>query len=470
MNFRIFHHRISMIRVLLALLVLVVASKSLMAQDSVVVVTKIVDKRYGDPVHNVNATITFGGEQLFKITGSRGQFRFKSPKGVAINFGFSHRKYNGTKEFKKIPQKYAYDTISFEFEMEIVKMQDVDEVTVKAPGIPDTVFESKRLSVEDFEVLPNGDMILLTYPKRLKKGSELLLYDGISEVKNSFQVPGVAQELVRDYRGNAHILCKENVFGIYADESQLSIANLDKGYFTKYILPIVDTNRTKLYFSTFNKDYPAFEYFTYDVMDSTYSKILGIEDELMMELYRAEYKWMDVRTKLWAKNLELQTGIDAEIYVGANYFTQSIYYKEVYAPLFHRNDSLFIFDYYKDLLFTFDRYGNKLDSVPIYHHYQPKRTGWQKELIQDRKTGEVYALFERSGYTHLGRINTRTGEITEHVKLEFRYVDKVAVHGNFVYYIYRPFESIQKKFLYRERLPYEFGRAKVPDGDSLTSD
>jgi len=43
-------------------------------------------------------------------------------------------------------------------------------------------------------------------------------------------------------------------------------------------------------------------------------------------------------------------------------------------------------------------------------------------------------------------------------------VDKIAVHDNFVYYIYRPYETAQKKFLYRERLPYDFIKLSVPQG------
>ena len=152
---------------------------------------------------------------------------------------------------------------------------------------------------------------------------------------------------------------------------------------------------------------------------------------------------------------------------GANYFTQSIYYEEVYAPMFHRSDSLFVFDYYKDMLYTYDEVGELLDSVPIYHHYQAKKTGWEKQLIQDKETGQIYALFDRSGYTYLGMIDTKTGEITEQVKLKFRYAKKVEVHNNSVYYTYRPFESTQKKFLYREKLPHKFRTAKVPTGDRL---
>ena len=124
--------------------------------------------------------------------------------------------------------------------------------------------------------------------------------------------------MARDYRGNTHVICKEKVFGVYVSDNLIELGQIPKDYFFKYVAPIVDTNASKMYFSNFNKDYPAFDYFVYDIFDSTYRAILNIKDDLMMELYRSEYKWVDVRTKLWAKNKERETGIDAQICVGAN--------------------------------------------------------------------------------------------------------------------------------------------------------
>jgi hypothetical protein len=221
----------------------------------------------------------------------------------------------------------------------------------------------------------------------------------------------------------------------------------------KYIFPVVDTVQSKLFFSNFNANYPAFDYLAFDQLDSTYSKIMEIKDELMMELYRAEYKWVDVRTKLWAFNKEIETGIDKEIWVGANYFTNTLYYKQLYAPMFRKNDSIYVFDYYKDLLFSFDSRGNKLDSIPIFHHYQPKQTGWKRNLLQDEITGEVYAFFEKAGICSVQKINLRTGVLGDKIQFEQKYVDKVAINGGKAYYIYRPFESAQKKFLYVTQLP-----------------
>ncbi|MCF8410811.1 MAG: hypothetical protein K9G31_05885, partial [Crocinitomicaceae bacterium] len=257
------------------------------------------------------------------------------------------------------------------------------------------------------------------------------------------------------------VLCENEIFTLVSQKKTLFLASIEKDYFIKYIAPIVDTNRMKMYLNNFNEVYPAFDYFTFDKLDSSYRKLMHIEDEFMMELYKSEYKWMDVRTKLWAKNKEIESGIEAEVWVGASYFTQSLYYQEAYAPLFHRNDSLFIFDYAHDQLCIYSSYGEALKTVPIYHHYNPNRSGWKKQIIQDKVTGALYAIFEMNGFSYLGLIDILTGKISNKVKLAFKYVDKIRVNNNFVYYVYRPYESTQKKYLYKEQLPYSISKSTV---------
>ena len=435
--------------------IFIILSTLSFGQEEVVVILQLSDKENNDAVRNARITVLQGDSTMELLSNRLGEARFLSKNGSAMQISIKHHRFEDATSLKrKISPKNRLDTIVFRFELKYIKQQDFDEVVVSAPGVPQVVYGSQRLHVADFEILPNGNLLLLTYPKRLKKGSHLLIYDGL-KVINSFEVPEKAKELIHDYRGNAHIVCERNVYGVHFLKNEIGLSTMEKNYFMKYVAPIVDTNQTKMYFSNFNKNYHAFDYFAFDQKDSTYAKILEVEDELMMELYRAEYKWVDVRTKLWAKNKERETGIDAEIWVGANYFTQSLYYKELYAPMFQRNDTLFVFDYYKDLLKTFDANGVALDSVAIYHHYHPRKTGWQKNLIQDKATGKIYAVFDRAGYTYIGEINTTTGEINQQVKLEYRYAHDIAIYKDYVYYIYRPYESAQKKFLYKERLPYE---------------
>ena len=427
------------------------------------VVVKLIDAENKEAVRNANVIFSISDSSFSSFSNNNGlAYSYINEGRVDINV--RHRKYQEVSLRKRVKVLSFDDTIYFEIKMNYIKEQNIEEMVVTAPGKPTTVFNSNVLHVSDFEILNSGEIVLLTYPKQLKKGSQLLIYDG-KRIKNRFKIPYRAIELVHDYRGNSHVVCEKKVMGINIKDNEVNISELDKGYYMKYVAPIVDTNTSKMYFSTFNKDYPAFDYFAYDQLDSSYSKIVGIEDELMMELYRSEYKWVDVRAQLWARNKEIKTGIDAEIWIGANYFTQSLYYKELYAPVFKRNDTLFVFDYYKDKLRTYTDLGEVLDSIPIYHHYNAKKTGWKKNVLQDRSTGEIYAIYVRSGYTYIGWIDTKSGEISEYVRLNHRYVHEISIFNNQVYYIYRPYESAQKKYLYKERLPYEFGNSEVATGE-----
>jgi hypothetical protein len=423
------------------------------SQDTTVVQFSFFDKKTGDAIPNVNCSASINDLKPFFLNSNQsGMIVFRVEANSKLLVSYSHPIYESSKFSKTIGKSnLGKDTLKIVVDLVSTRVQYIGEVIAKPIGVPTVIYGSESLSVSDFEIQKDGSFVLLAYPKRLKKGSEILLYNG-KEVTFSMPVPNEAQELIRDFRGNTHVLCENTVYGIIPKKNTVQLSQIDRAYFTKYILPIVDTNRAKIYFSNFNKDYPAFDYFAFDQEDSVYSKIASIQDDLMMELYRSEYKWVDVRTKIWAKYKEIETGIDAEVWVGANYFTQSIYYKELYAPMFHRNDSLFIFDYYKDKLMIYSRFGEKLDSVPIYHHYQAKSTGWKKNVIQDQTTGAIYAHFEKDGNSYLGLIDTKTGEIKERLKLEYKYVDKIAINDGFVYYIYRPYESIQKKYLYNEKL------------------
>lgn len=428
-----------------------------------------VDKMTQDEVRHATLELwTDSIKTSVALSNNNGVAYLTTIPGKEIRIICYHEGYETKEEFITSRQLNR-DTVKITLQLQFVRQ--LEGFTVLPDGVPETIFASNRLSVDDFEVLQDGRYLLLTYAKNKKKGTELYLYDGtkeISEIPMEENENGV--ELIRDFRGNTNLITNKQVYGIQVSGEQVFLSRLEKEYFMSYIAPIVDTSVTKYYFSNYNPDYPAFEYFTYDLLDSSYRKIAKIEDELMMELYRSEYKWADVRTKLWAKDRENETGIDAEIWVGASYFTQSIYYKELYAPLFKRNDTLFLFDHYKNLLFRYNETGDLMDSVPIFYHLQEKQTGWKKELQQDPATGQVYSIYEKNGQYTLKRIDLITGQVLENIPLHHRYPDKILIRRNCVYYTYREFETAQKKYLWKEKLPFRFPNVNVPDGDALTNE
>jgi hypothetical protein len=453
-------------KAILALFLLLFAGS---AWSQMVLKIEAVDKMTKDPVQHAMVYIATSSVKMEKplYTGRNGVAYYTISGKDSLQIRCEHTAYS-TETKNLAPKDLNRDTLKVTVLMRFNKVTSLDEFIVYPDGVPIPVYQSERLSVDDFEFLPDGRMLLLTYAKNKKKGTELYLFDGY-EVKSQIPLGNEedGQELIRDFRGNSHVITEKNVYGITAENNEVFVGGLEKDYFMTYIAPIVDTTVSKYFFSNFNPVYPAFDYFTYDLVDSSYRKIAKVEDELMMELYRSEYKWVDVRTKLWAKDMENQTGIDAEIWVGATYFTQSIYYKELYAPMFRRNDTIFLFDHYKNLMFRYDAVGEPLDSVPIYYHLQAKQTGWQKQLLQDQITGQVYIVYEKAGQYSLRRIDLATGELKEAIPLHYKYVENILIRSNKVYYTYRPFETAQKKYLWEEKLPVSHTEAEVQRGDHL---
>lgn len=338
-------------------------------------------------------------------------------------------------------------------EIEVVMPdKQIPEIIIR-PDVPDTLFGSETYSVADFEFDTSGCMVLLTYTKNLGKGSVLRLLDQNDSITDRYYIEGEAVELRKDFRGDIHLLTKDRVFLVKLYQSKLYVYEEHRDQFFKFLAPILDTIDSRIYYSNYSEIYPAFDYLEFNRADSLYKVMLKVEDEPLMELYRAEFKYVDVRTKLWAANKELQTGIDKEIWVGANVFTNSLYYEPLYAPLFKvGTDSIFVFDHYKNYLFKYTPEGGFSDSVRISYHLDARSSGWEQPLIQDRENDKIYTLFERNGYSFLCRIDPLTGNVSPPQRLHFKYVERIKIIGNEVFYIYRPFESIQKKFIYKETL------------------
>lgn len=325
-----------------------------------------------------------------------------------------------------------------------------DQVEINATYKPFIKFQSEKLSVSDFEIVDDHRLLLLTYPNRLEKGSELILYEN-DQVKNSRIVEFSARQLIHDYRRKIYLRCENKMFRI-TPQGEIVMEEVDARQLENYRLPILDSlEEDRLYFSNYVSHYPAYDYYMVTRNDTTYTKIKHLEDEVMLEQYRAEYKWADVRTKLWAWDMEVETGIDREVWVGANVFTNSIYYDPPIGDFFRVDDLLYVFDYYDDQLITYDGFsGSKLDSVTISFHERSRKTGWEEHIVQDPISKKLYTFFDEAGYMQGFEVDLESGRLKDPFKLFYRYVENIQVYDGQVYYIYRPFESPQKKYLYYE--------------------
>lgn len=342
------------------------------------------------------------------------------------------------------------------------KSEILPEVRISAA--PNVVWGDKQLNVADFAFY--GDyLMLLTYEKEdrwkkqadqhktLYKGCHLVLCNSDQREAGRFTLTMPATGFYTDYPGQVFLESEAACYGIKIDGDEIRLEEIERSEFDKMYRTVIDTLPQKVLFSDYTASYPAFDFMMYNRSDSLLTKFHHVEDKEDMVMFRSEYKFLGPREKLQAFKLELETGIEKEI-IGAyiSGYPNSIYYEAANARLFADDEKLYVFDHQSDILVHYDHSGNPLDSASISYHQIKKPERWSEKLIRDSRSGKIYTWTDRNGFIHLFEIDTRSGETRDCGKLTYRYASEIRIHDGEVYYIYRPFESPQNRYLYKEKI------------------
>lgn len=431
----------------LSLLVFIFTAFAAQAQTTVTIMGKVTDRESNKVLSEANLTIE--GTSKGTSTDKNGEYTLRYVHRKPIKLVVS---YLGYEEWDmiidgEVLKQAKNDTLRLDIKLESAA---VLLNTFSLSGDIDTVFGSEQLSVEDFE-FHEEYYVILVYEKTLKKGSKLVLADRKQQIISSYTIPKEAIELFKDFTGTINVVCKGAVYRVEVLEDELLLYPRDMAEFNYLIRPVIDTLGAGLYFTDYHPDFPAANYFYDDEELDTAKLVHAVKDEFMMELFRSEYKYLEPRGKIAARDLADQYNIDKEVAAAIlSGFANSLYYKPVYAPMFVVNDTVLVFDHYKSLIFRYDDEHDLIDSVGITYHTDQKTLKWEEQLITDEYNDKVYAVFSRNGYTYLKMLDPNTGEVVKTFKFTFKYAGRIHIKNDFVYYVYRPHGSLQKKFLYRE--------------------
>lgn len=430
------------------------------AQSKVVWTGKVLDKDTGQPIPGVNIWSKDLSRGAYSKTDGSFEIKFNWKEPFSFEFtsvGFENQRIT----FEQlVPHRQdGKVTLDVRLKFDVVNI-GITDITPE----PDTVWSSKVYHVSDFSFTNTG-MLLLTFEKEdrwkrqedvdltLLKNCQLVLLDEFNRELDTYQLKEKALGFYTDYLDEIFLRCEEKDYYVSLADDHITLEYIEKENFEESIQPVRDSIGDNIFVTSYNPDYPAFEYFIYNKKDSSYHTMKYIVDEPLMELFRSEYKYLSGRGKLEAFRYELKTGIDKEIVAAyMSGFTQGLYFEPIYAPFFVVNDTAIIFDHYEDRLYKYSATSELLDSVSIAYHRPKKRAEWQKRMVQDVDSHEIYGNFKRNGWNYLKRIDLDSGDVDLTFKLFHKYTENIRVRDGWAYYVYRPFESSQKKFLYKEQI------------------
>lgn len=420
----------------------------ILAQDKLIK-GRVFDAETQKPISWVEVSEEISRNHVF--TNDSGYFEIKTYawKGVKLSFnsmGFQEYVYQldqqdvDTKELnltiKLLPKSYQLPTVN-------VEVQKID-----------TVFGSKVYNVADFEFVPEG-FVFLSYKKIMEKTNVLILANHKNMILHEIELPYVADKIGKDYLGFINVYCPNHIYRVEIKNQRIRLYELPREAFLAQIEPVKDSLKNALYFTDYRWDVPEFKYYLYDTLEQSVSTIHEVVDEELAELYHFEYYYLSNKDRVYAMKMEAATGVSRfKIANEISGFTHSLYYRPLYAPLYKDEDTILVFDHYKNKIFKYI----ENDSLPKrvvdidYHLVKNWRT-WENQLIQDENNPRYfYAVFMIKNKYFLKKIDGRDGQIKEVFSLDHQYVEDIRVKNGYAYYLYRPFESIQKKFLYRQFL------------------
>jgi hypothetical protein len=370
--------------------------------------------------------------------------------GTALEFHFVGFKTVTKIITASVLQKAFGDTLRLNVVMEAEGFL-LPEAPIYAKTGPDTVVGNWHFFIEDYMFLNDSQFILLTFEKTLKQ-AKVMLAGKDEKILGSFSVPGEAISLQRDFKGRINVLCRDSAFRVkIVPPATVLLLALPYKDFCERVLPVVDTINGRILFSNYFAEYPEFSYFSFNLRDTSVGRIHTIVDRQLLEQYNWEFDNLLPKDRLYARKMEAYTGIDKRMIAATmTGYPKSIFYTPLYAPMYVVHDTICIFDHYADTLFLYDRDFNCIGASKIDYHHPKNWKEWDRQILKDEITGEIYAQFEKDGFYTLKKIDIATGKVTGVYQLQNHYVKHIRIRNGGAYYIHQPFDSIQKKYLYRE--------------------
>lgn len=331
------------------------------------------------------------------------------------------------------------------------------------PSAVDSVWGSKLLNVADF-IFYGEDLFLLAYDheKRFKRsehakrtlleGAKIIQVDrsGNELVWADFG-DRIVEKFIKQVEGSVVVACEENMAIVSLKDPGEGITIITKETYLEGIAPIIDSNESFAYITDFKSEIPYCDYYVYNRVTQENKFIAQVQDSVLKDLFNSQYKYLSPRYKRVAAQFEADHGVDRKIVAAyMTSFQNSIYFEELRVPTAYHGGKFYIFNHYGDELLMWVDAEERLYKLPLSYHRKIRH--FDNKVWLDKTDGRFYTSSARLGKIVIHRIDLQSGTAREVAELEHRFVDRIEVLDGYVYYIYRPFESSQNRYLYKQRI------------------
>ncbi len=404
-----------------AILLLLFLGTSVFSQNKTFVSGEIKDNETGEPLNYVS--IKSWRSKNGTISNYKGRFSISVEK-VPDTLILSH---------------VAYETVKIavngSMPAQLVKMirktSMLPEVPVSSQIAVDLI-EKKLFDVVDYEFF--GDSILLlAYSWREKKNPWFILMNSSGD---TLQKAWVHSEGVfyRDCMDNLFYITERAAWEITLEDSEFILKNpLNAEYFKEHITPCITGIGDKFYVKQYSYNNQVLSYYVVDTIAKDPKEFRIIADEVALRM-------VSDRNRFYSMGNSEPTEADLR-------FEQMCFFDPIYAPLMKIKDRVVIFNFVES---KFEIYNDKGELQKEGKLTFGKDKNLKEEIYADEISGRVFFKYLKNGVTTLMEYDLEKDKVIGTTELSgYKYIDKIKIHDNRLYFLYRHNEPLELTKLYR---------------------
>lgn len=409
----------------------------------------VINASTGQPLDFVY--ITAVEKQINMFTNKEGKFILITDPAVT-QYNFYKMGYYPEK--KSLSDIAKNDTIKL-----IERIIGLDEVTVTS-RIIDTVVKDKRFYVNDYLLLPNNDIVLLT-SKINYKGFEIAYYKKdrgitcVKKIKNEtdehFKLDcfNNVQLLTNAYSRQLFFLndstfdfLDRNRRSLFDSSLALCALKLDTEVVFKSFLP--PTKIKTSYFDSYaNSPFLTYVSASKHLRKNLYTVVYNKQLKEMLDYEVADMAMIILNAKMFGIKAPSRQNIESQM----NLFYTKVA-KPIYAPIFLQRDSIVVFNFNQNIIAFIDNRGNVLREVKIDEKEFSQFRDF--EVIHDPLKNRFYVRTKNFDNCTLSEISINTGKILKKIKLEKTFARNIQVLNGHIYYLVKEKEWDDTCYLYKQ--------------------
>jgi hypothetical protein len=407
-----------------AIIILVVFAVTIVAPAQIVSFSGMVtDSLTGEPVENVNLKIL--GTDFGASTAENGYFSLDFPS-LPARIRVSHIHYKS----KTLEVANWKDVRRIQLSPHVYELSEA--VVKPAVSISDGLW----LDIIDYEHL--GDSILLSgycyhYDKERNPWIYLISPQGDTLIQ---QVAGAEGHFFTDCMGNTHYLTETSDFQIIIEKDSLMFVHPERlSDFEAYLKPCLFETPQELIFQQYIVNDQVIVYNAVNKKTHEWRPLGRVQDDIALNMLAFQDRFFAMGNEPTEADMR---------------FEKMCFYDSIYAPVFYLNQQVCLFNFYDNEIVIMNDDFDIIRRMPVDAHHNKD---FQEKLIPDYSRGEIYALFERSGFTYIRDISLRDGTVGDTWRIpDFKWVRKITVRDGILYFLYREKYTGDLVSLYRMKL------------------